>query len=152
MEGPRISFSSAAHRTDSFSPEENRGTADHQFLFKLRIPDRPDVNRMGILRQRFKDVFEVVRGQIGTFQQSPYFPRRHSQLVERARMGDDEVGGCAILRKPGRKLFFKELGQRIVVIAGELLAPETFQQGGDSSAGAKKGGKNPSRLSISALS
>ena len=35
---------------------------------------------MGILRKSFEDVFEIVRGQNGTFQQMLYFPRRHSQL------------------------------------------------------------------------
>ena len=60
------------------------------------------------------------------------------ELMKHASVGDDEVRRCAVPGKPGRKFFFKKLGQRIVVIAGKLLTPKTIEQRGRFQSRSKK--------------
>ena len=110
------------------SPKENHGGYYNQPLFKCRFLHRPVFNRMRVFGEHFKNLLDAGDGQNRNFHYPSYFPSCRPELVKRAGMGDHEVWRFTVSGKPGRKLFFKELGQRIVVIAGKLLTPKTIQQ------------------------
>ena len=90
--------------------EEHCRTAEHQVLFKLRIPVRPDGYWMWDIAPELLGRGQYCPRRERGLRAKLYFLSRHSQLVEHACMGNDEVGRCAVAAKGLRKLFFKSSG------------------------------------------